>query len=130
VSGIYVDDLWQIDDRLKLNTGLRWDILTGFTNNNQFDPTINLSWLLTPDTTLHGGFARYMQIPSFQGISPTASAAFAGTTAAGPSGVSTPMTEDDYEFDAGVVHHLTPEITLSQDNYYEITHVSSVSRGL
>jgi outer membrane receptor protein involved in Fe transport len=122
VSGIYVDDLWQIDDRLKLNTGLRWDILTGFTNNNQFDPTINLSWLLTPDTTLHGGFARYMQIPSFQGISPTASAAFAGTTAAGPAGVSTPLTEDDYEVDAGVVHHLTPEITLSEDNYYEITH--------
>ncbi|HML11626.1 MAG TPA: TonB-dependent receptor [Stellaceae bacterium] len=121
VSGIYVDDLWQIDDRLKLNTGLRWDVLTGFTNNNQFDPTINLSWLATPDTTLHGGVARYMQIPSFQGISPTASAAFAGTTAAGPNGVSTPLTEDDYEVDAGVVHHLTPEITLAEDNYYELT---------
>jgi outer membrane receptor protein involved in Fe transport len=121
VSGIYIDDLWQIDDRLKLNTGIRWDVLTGFTNNNQFDPTINLSWLLTPDTTLHGGFARYMQIPSFQGISPTASAAFAGTTAAGPNGVSTPLTEDDYEVDAGIVHHLTPEVTLSEDNYYELT---------
>jgi outer membrane receptor protein involved in Fe transport len=122
VSGIYIDDLWQIADRLKLNTGLRWDILTGFTNNNQFDPTINLSYLLTPDTTVHAGFARYMQIPSFQGISPTASAAFAGTTAAGPPGVSTPLTEDDYEFDAGVVHRLTPTITLSQDNFYEVTH--------
>jgi outer membrane receptor protein involved in Fe transport len=121
VSGIYIDDLWQIDDRLKLNTGIRWDVLTGFTTNNQFDPTINLSWLLTPDTTLHGGFARYMQIPSFQGISPTASAAFAGTTAAGPNGVSTPLTEDDYEVDAGIVHHLTPEITLAEDNYYELT---------
>jgi outer membrane receptor protein involved in Fe transport len=41
VSGIYIDDLWQIDDRLKLNTGIRWDVLTGFTTNNQFDPTIN-----------------------------------------------------------------------------------------
>jgi outer membrane cobalamin receptor len=122
VSGIYIDDLWQITDRLKLNTGLRWDILTGFTNNNQFDPTINLSYLLTPDTTVHGGFARYMQIPSFQGISPTASAAFAGTTAEGPPGVSTPLTEDDYEFDTGIVHHLTPSITLSQDGFYEITH--------
>jgi outer membrane cobalamin receptor len=122
VTGIYVDDLWQISDQLRLNSGLRWDMLTGFTNSNQFDPTINLSYLPTPDTTFHGGFARYMQIPSFQGISPTASAAFAGTTAAGPNGVSTPMTEDDYEVDVGVVHHLTPEITLSQDNYYEITH--------
>jgi outer membrane receptor protein involved in Fe transport len=122
VSGIYVDDLWQIDDRLKLNTGLRWDILTGFTSSNQVDPTINLTWQATPDTTLHGGAARYMQIPSFQGISPTASAAFAGTTAEGPAGISTPVTEDDFEFDAGVVHHLTEHITVSEDNFYEITH--------
>jgi outer membrane receptor protein involved in Fe transport len=121
VSGIYADDLWQINDRLKLNYGLRWDILTGFTRNNQFDPTINLSYLVTPETTAHAGFARYMQVPSFQGISPTASAAFAGTTAAGPPGISTPVTEDDFEFDVGVVHHPTPNLTLSQDNFYEIT---------
>jgi hypothetical protein len=122
VGGIYIDDLWQINPKVKLNYGLRWDVLTGFTNNNQFDPTINLSYLLTPDTTLHSGFARYMQVPSFQGISPTASAAFAGTTAEGPPGVSTPVTEDDFEFDTGVVHHFTPQVTLSQDAYYEITH--------
>jgi outer membrane cobalamin receptor len=122
VSGLYVSDLWQIDDKLKLNIGLRWDDLTGFTSNNQIDPTINLSYLVTPDTTVHGGFARYMQVPSFQGISPTASAAFAGTTAAGPPGVSTPRTEDDFEWDVGIVHHLTPQVTLSQDNFFEITH--------
>jgi hypothetical protein len=122
VGGIYIDDLWQINPKLKLNYGLRWDVLTGFTNNNQFDPTINLSYLVTPDTTLHSGFARYMQVPSFQGISPTAPTAFAGTSAEGPPGVSTPLTEDDFEFDTGVVHHLTPQITLSQDAYYEITH--------
>jgi TonB dependent receptor/TonB-dependent Receptor Plug Domain len=121
VSGVYIDDLWQITDRLTLNAGLRWDILTGFTSNNQFDPTINLTYLAAPQTTLHGGVARYMQVPSFQGISPTASAAFAGTTAAGPPGISTPVTEDDFEFDVGIVHHLTRYVTLSQDNFYEIT---------
>jgi hypothetical protein len=57
-----------------------------------------------------------------QGISPTASAAFAGTTAEGPAGVSTPLTEDDVEWDVGIVHHLTPKVTLSQDIFYEITH--------
>ena len=122
LSGLYVNDLWQITDRLKLNIGLRWDDITGFTKNNQFDPTINLSYLLTPRTTVHGGFARYMQVPSFLGISPTASVAFAGTTAAGPPGISTPLTEDDYEWDAGIVHHLTPKITLSEDLFYELTH--------
>ena len=122
VSGIYVNDLWQIDDRLRANLGLRFDDLTGFTSRKQIDPTANLSWLLTPDTTLHGGVARYMQVPSFQGISPTAQAAFAGTTAAGPPGIATPLTEDDYEVDVGVVHRVGPGLTLSEDNYYEVTH--------
>lgn len=122
LSGVYINDLWQIDDRLKLNLGLRWDAVTGFTTNDQIDPTINLSYLLTPQTTVHGGFARYMQVPSFQGISPTAPAAFAGTTAEGPPGVSTPLTEDDFEWDIGIVHHMTPRVTLSQDLFYEITH--------
>jgi hypothetical protein len=122
LSGLYVNDLWQINDQLRLNLGLRWDILTGFTRNNQIDPTINLIYSPTPETTVHGGFARYMQVPSFQGISPTASVAFEGTTAAGPMGISTPRTEDDFEWDVGVIHHLTPRVTLSQDNFFEITH--------
>ncbi len=121
LSGLYINDLWQIDERLRLNLGLRWDDITGFTNDNQIDPTINLSYLLTPKTTVHGGFARYMQVPSFQGISPTASAAFAGTTAEGPPGISTPVTEDDFEWDVGIVHKLGPRVTLSQDLFYEIT---------
>jgi outer membrane receptor protein involved in Fe transport len=122
LAGLYVDDLWEISQKLKLNVGLRWDDLTGFTKNNQADPTVNLSYLPGADTTLHAGYARYMQVPSFQGISPTASAAFAGTTAEGPPGISTPRTEDDSEFDVGVVHHFTPHFNVSEDNYYEITH--------
>ena len=51
-------------------------------------------------TTLHGGFARYMQVPSFQGISPGAPQAFAGTTGLAGFGTVTPETEDDYEWDA------------------------------
>ena len=60
-----------------------------------------------PDTTFHAGFARYMQVPSFQGISPGAPAAFAGTTGFAGTGTVTPETEDDYECDAGMVHQLT-----------------------
>jgi outer membrane receptor protein involved in Fe transport len=122
LAGLYVNDLWQIDDRLSVNLGLRWDEITGFTGHTQFDPTANLSYLVTPATTLHGGVARYMNVPSFQGISPTAPAAFAGTTAAGSPGVATPLTEDDYEADVGIVHHLTPALTVSEDNFYEVTH--------
>ena len=121
LSGIYLDDTWQITEKLRLNFGLRWDRLSGFTYNNQIDPTINLVYLPRKDTTVHAGFARYMQVPSFQGISPGAPAAFKHTTGEAGSGVSTPETEDDYEWDAGIVHHLTNQITLSEDGYYEYT---------
>ncbi len=67
------------------------------------------------------GFARYFQVPSLLGISPTAQAAFAGTTAAGPAGTPTPLTEDDREWDAGVVRRVTGNLTLSADAYYEWT---------
>jgi hypothetical protein len=121
LAGVYVNDLWRLTDQLRANIGLRFDSLSGFTNHQQLDPTVNLTYGLSPQTTFHGGFARYMQEPSFQGISPTAPAAFAGTTAAGPPGTPNPLTEDDYEWDVGVVHRLTPHITVSQDSFYEIT---------
>jgi hypothetical protein len=122
LKGVYISDLWKVTDRFSAYGGIRWDGLTGFTNSHQVDPSVNLSYLLGADTTLHGGFARYIQVPSLLGISPTAQAAFEGTTAAGPPGIATPLTEDDREWDIGVVHHLTSNITIKQDNFYEITH--------
>jgi hypothetical protein len=121
LSGVYIDDLWQATDRLKINAGLRWDDMTGFTENNQLDPTINLTYSLAPQTAVHAGFARYMQVPSFLGISPTAPAAFAGTTAQGPPGIPMPMTEDDFEWDAGITHHLNSRFALSEDAFFELT---------
>jgi hypothetical protein len=121
VLGFYVGDLWQIGARLKLDLGARLDSLSGFTNHTQFDPTINLTYQLTGAATLHGGFARYMQVPSFQGISPTADRAFFGTTGALSPGGPTPLTEDDDEWDAGLVYQLGPRVTLSQDDYFELT---------
>ena len=121
LSGVYADDTWQLTEKLRANFGLRWDRLSGFTDRNQVDPTINLTYLLTHDTTLHGGFARYMQVPSFQGISPGAPAAFVGTTGEAGTGTATPETEDDYEWDIGAVHQLTPHVTVSEDSFYEYT---------
>ena len=122
VGGIYVNGLWRFGEHLRLNLGLRWDTLTGFTRHNQFDPTVSLSWMWSSDTTLHAGFARYMQVPSFLGISPDIASKFANTTGEGPPGVATPVAEEDDEWDAGLVHRLTPELSLSADGYYETTH--------
>ncbi len=119
LSGIYVQDTWQITEKLRANAGVRWDRLSGFTYNNQASPTINLVYQPWLDTTLHGGFARYFQVPSFQGISPGAPQAFAGTTGLAGFGTVTPETEDDYEWDVGVVHQVMKHMTISEDAFYE-----------
>lgn len=121
LAGVYLDDLWRVGPRLTANMGLRWDRLTGFTDASQLDPTINVSWRASAVTTVHAGFARNFQVPVFQGISPGAPAAFAGTTAAGPAGAVSPLTEDDYLWDVGLLTHITGRLSLSQDNYYERT---------
>jgi outer membrane receptor protein involved in Fe transport len=101
LSGIYAEDTWQLPEKLRANFGLRWDWLSGFTDNNQIDPTLNLTYLLRFDLTLHTGVAQYMQVPLFQGIffgNPDRvrrNHGFAGT------GSSNPKTEDDFEVDTG-----------------------------
>ena len=121
VLGLYISDLWQVTDRFAADIGARLDSLSGFTNHQQFDPTINLTYKLSDAATVHGGFARYMQVPSFQGLTPNATTAFNFTTAQETPGGPTPLTEDDYEWDIGLVYHLGARITLSQDDYYERT---------
>lgn len=121
VLGVYVNDLWQLAPQLRANLGLRWDHLNGFSEGGQLDPTINFIFTPSPDTTVHAGFARYFQVPSFLGISPTAQPAFANTTAAGPPGIATPETEDDYEWDLGVAQQWSPRFATSVDTFFERT---------
>jgi len=121
VAGIYVSDLWRIAAPLTASVGLRWDALSGFTSDHQLSPTASLVYRPDGATTIHAGYARYFQVPSLLGISPTAQAAFTGTTAAGPPGIPVPLTEDDREWDLGVVHELAAGLTVSADAYYEGT---------
>jgi outer membrane cobalamin receptor len=121
LGGVYVSDLWRIGPTVSVSAGLRFDTLSGFSSGHQLDPSVSLVWRPDTATTFHTGFARYFQVPSLLGISPTVQAAFAGTTAAGPPGVATPVPEDDREWDGGVVHQLTGHLTVSADAFYEWT---------
>src|SRR5580698_6022060 len=53
LSGIYLEDTWQITEKLRASFGVRWDRLSGYTYNNQIDPNINFVYALRRDTTLH-----------------------------------------------------------------------------
>ena len=120
---VYLQDDWQLTDKLSLNFGSRWDRVSGFTVNSQFSPTINFVYKPRTDTTLHAGFARSFQVPNFQNVSSGIFKLFAGTTGAvgtSPSGNTSPFTETDYTWDAGFTHQFTPQLAYALDNYFRI----------
>lgn len=119
VQGYYLNDLWKLSPRFALNVGLRLDSISGFTNATQLDPTINLIYKASDTTTLHAGFAHYLDTPAFQGFSSRAQTSFQGTTNAGPPGVVNPFAQQDDVWDIGVTHQFNPHLSLSLDGYYE-----------
>jgi hypothetical protein len=121
IGGVYLSDLWRLSPQLSASLGIRWDTLSGFSSGRQLDWSVNIVFRPDAVTTLHLGAARYFQVPSLLGISPTAQAAFAGTTAQGPPGIPTPVPEDDREVDGGAVWQLTRGLSLSLDGYYRWT---------
>ncbi len=123
VYGVYLQDTWNITRKLSVNYGSRWDLLDAFSVNSQFSPTINFVYKAREDTTLHAGFARYFQIPNFQGISPAINNIFAGTS--GSLGVASggnlaPLPETDYYWDVGFTHQVVPNLVWGEDNYFRI----------
>ncbi|HTY55602.1 MAG TPA: TonB-dependent receptor, partial [Candidatus Binataceae bacterium] len=123
VYGVYIQDTWKITEKLSVNYGSRWDRLQGFSVDSQFSPTINFVYKLRPDTTLHAGFARYFQIPNFQGISPNINNIFANTS--GSLGVASggnlaPEPETDYYWDGGFTHAFMPNLNWEEDNYFRL----------
>jgi outer membrane receptor protein involved in Fe transport len=123
VYGVYVQDDWQITEKLSVNFGSRWDRVSGFTNNSQFSPTINFVYMPRTGTVLHAGFARSFQVPNFQNVSSGIYQLFKNTTGAigtSPNGNSSLFTETDYTWDGGLTHQFTPELAFAQDNYFRI----------
>ena len=69
--GVYLQDIWQINEQFTLTTGIRWDGVSGVINNNMASPRVNLLYKLNRNTAFHAGFARYFQTPDFHTISDT-----------------------------------------------------------
>jgi outer membrane receptor protein involved in Fe transport len=121
--GIYVQDEWNLTDRLTLNYGVRGDKVDAYVSEGQISPRIGLVYQATDSTTLHAGYARYFTPPPAELISQTDIALFQGTTNALPTDVNaeTLSERSDY-FDAGISQKIGATLTLGLDGYYRKVH--------
>ena len=70
-SGIYLQDEWQLNERLILNYGVRYDRFdVSFDHEDQISPRANLVWQIDDATSAHVGYARYFMPPTLA-IHPT-----------------------------------------------------------
>jgi outer membrane receptor protein involved in Fe transport len=119
--GVYLQDIWKINEKLTVTAGVRWDGVTGIIDNNMISPRITLLYQLDKNTAFHAGFARYFQTPDFLTGSPQSFALFQNTTAAFAPGGTQSYPEKDYYWDAGVLHHFGPHLTVTERGYFRLS---------
>ncbi len=119
IYGAYLQDQWQVGDKLVMNYGLRADHVSAYVNEGQVSPRFGLVYSVTPDTTLHAGYARYFTPPPTELIAPTDIALFQGTTNQLPSDVNTNVkSERSNYYDVGIEQKVGRNLTLGLDAYY------------
>ena len=117
--GIYLQDQWDITDKLTLNYGVRADKVDAYVSEGQISPRIGFVYQWSDTTTLHAGYARYFTPPPAELISQTDIALFQGTTNQLPTNVNAETrSERSHYFDAGVTQKIGDNWTLGLDAYY------------
>jgi outer membrane receptor protein involved in Fe transport len=121
LAGVYVQDEWKLNDKLTLNTGLRFDQMWQFVNANQLSPRASLEYKPFEGTTIHAGYARYFTPPSQIVATPVNLASFAGTSGAAPgTGQNPVLPERSHYFDAGITQVVLPGLKVGVGAYYKI----------
>jgi outer membrane receptor protein involved in Fe transport len=120
LAGIYLQDEWKITDKLTANYGARFDQVNAYVSDNALSPRAGVVYQLTPQTTLHAGYARYFTPPPSELVSTTTIAASQGTTAAPPGTQNDAVQSEtsDY-YDVGISQKITPQLTVGVDGYYK-----------
>ncbi len=120
LEGFYLQDEWKATDKLTVNYGGRFDHVDAYVTASQFSPRINAVYELTPQTTLHAGYARYFTPPPTQLVTTDTIAASQGTTSAPAGTLNNPVKAESSDYyDFGVSHKLTPKLTIGLDSYYK-----------
>ncbi len=120
--GVYLQDIWRINEQLTLTAGIRYDGVSGIINTNMPSPRVNLLYQPNEETAFHAGFARFFQTPDFQTISPRSFEDFKDTTAPVAEGGLTPFAERDSYWNAGVLRHFGPHLTVQENGYFRLSH--------
>jgi outer membrane receptor protein involved in Fe transport len=120
--GVYLQDIWQATEKLTVTAGVRYDGVSGIINTNMPSPRVSVLYQLDKNTALHAGFARYFQTPDFQTISARSFEDFKDTTAPVAMGGLTPIPERDSYWNAGVLRHFGPHLTVQENGYFRLSH--------
>ncbi len=109
-----------IESLFTINYGARFDRFNAFTSAHQVSPRVNLVWQALPDTTVHGGYARYLSPPPFELVGGKDIALFQNTTSPPNSPVAdSPSAEKANYYDLGVQQKVLRALTLGVDTYYK-----------
>ncbi len=123
IESLYVQDEWKVVPDVTVNYGLRFDKFNAFTAAHQVSPRVNLVWQALPDTTVHGGYARYLSPPPFELVGGETVDKFVDTTAAAAvTQADTPKAEQANYYDIGVQQKFSRRITVGLDTYYKQSH--------
>ena len=121
-SGIYLQDEWQLNDRLVLNYGVRYDRFdVSFDHEDQFSPRANLVWQMDDATSAHLGYARYFMPPTLQYLPPSLVKAFEYTTDAPFNELDDHQKcERDHYFDVGISRQITAPWQVTLDSFCKL----------
>ena len=119
--GVYLQDQWQLSEKVTLNYGLRFEGVQAYTHDNALCPRLNIVYQLDKDTAIHAGYARYFDPPQLLTVTPGTVRRFDGTTNASDQDTNDPVkVEKSHYFDAGIDREITRGFKVGLDTYYKI----------
>ena len=120
IQSVYLQDEWHFDDRVTVNSGLRFDHYSAFSSGSQLSPRVNFVWQPFPDTTVHAGYSRFFSPPPFELITNTTISKYEYTSGAPLNPLDTVVKpERSNYYDLGVQQVLSHSLTVGVDSYYK-----------
>jgi outer membrane receptor for ferrienterochelin and colicins len=120
IESLYLQDEWTLVPTFTINYGARFDRFNAYTSAHQVSPRVNIVWQALPDTTVHGGYARYLSPPPFELVGGKDIALFQNTTSPPNSlAADSPSAERANYYDLGVQQKIFHALTLGVDTYYK-----------